>query len=70
MAYSAAVFTSVSVAMSLRIVTKPLASQAVGLRYILINTFIATMANISANYINPTIMRHPETISGIKVFKS
>lgn len=69
-AYTGAVITSLSLAMSLRMMTKGLLNSSTGAKFIIFNTCIACVANSSANYINTSIIRHPESVSGIKVFKS
>ena len=70
MAYSGAVITSLSVALSLRMLTKGMVRNSKGTTFIMFNTLIAVMANCSANYINTKIIRYPESLTGIKVFKT
>lgn len=66
--YSAAVGSSVSVALVLRKLFSGMTSRFTGPKLTLINSLVAAMASGSANFLNTFCMRQAEAKNGIEVF--
>lgn len=67
--YSAAIFSSISVAILLRKVFTNFTRTLTGSKLILMNSCVNLMANSSANFLNTYFMRKTEMEKGIEVFQ-
>lgn len=67
--YSAAVGSSVTVALALRKLFANVSKNVTGAKLILVNSLVAAMASGSANFMNTMCMRKVEMKNGIEVFR-
>ena len=70
MGYAAAVGSSLTVAISLRMLTSGLTKKASGSRLLVLNTIVSAFAASCAGFCNTTFMRQAEVSQGIDVFTS